>query len=365
MKKPLRVLHAVVNMNRGGAETLLMNLYRNIDRSVIQFDFLTCKEGSYDEEIRSLGGAIYRIPYVTDVGHFKYIKALDDFFSAQKQYKIVHAHMDKMSGFILRAARKAGIPYRLAHSHNTESEGSLVTKGYKWYAGNYISFHASHYIACSRKASNWLFGKKSDKAMILKNAIDSNRFTYSKEIESQIRQGLCIRSGAFVAGHVGRFCQQKNHLFLIDVFNELTKIRPDAYLILVGDGPLKGEVEEKVKVLGLENKIFFLGIREDVANILQSMDVLIFPSFHEGLPLTLIEAQGAGVPCLISDVISKESDIGANLITYENLNRSKKVWALRALLMVQDKETKSQFIQSSGYDITSTATQLEAFYQEI
>lgn len=247
MGTPLRVLHVVVNMNRGGAETLIMNLYRNIDRSKVQFDFLTCKEGVFDEEIVKLGGKVHRISYVTDVGHRGYIKALNTFFSSHPQYKIVHSHMDKMSGLVLRSAKKARVPVRIAHSHNTSSEGGATAKIYKWYAGKSIGTCATHLLACSNAAARWLFADKADTAKILKNGIDCDRFLFRPEIRKQVRKELQIEQEAFVIGHVGRFAYQKNHTYLIDLFAQLTQFRPNSILLLAGEGPLRLEMEKKGK----------------------------------------------------------------------------------------------------------------------
>ena len=200
MGGPIRILHVVVNMNRGGAETLIMNLYRNMDRSKVQFDFLTCREGAFDEEIAAMGGRIHRIPYVTDVGHFGYVKALDAFFTSHPEYKIVHSHMDKMSGLVLRSAKKAGIPIRIAHSHNTSSEGGTATKVYKSYAGKFILPNASHLLACSNLAANWLFEKKANQARILKNGIDCDQFAFSAEVRKQVREELKLLAWQFCNG---------------------------------------------------------------------------------------------------------------------------------------------------------------------
>lgn len=167
MGSPLRILHVVVNMNRGGAETLLMNLYRNIDRTKIQFDFLTCKPGVFDDEIIELGGKIQRISYISDVGHFRYMKELETFFVNNNYYSIVHCHMDKMSGLVLKAANKAGVPTRISHSHNTQSEGSLVAKLYKWYAGQSIFLNSTNFFACSGEAAKWLFPKSVGKSILI------------------------------------------------------------------------------------------------------------------------------------------------------------------------------------------------------
>ncbi|HGH7173391.1 TPA: glycosyltransferase family 1 protein [Bacillus wiedmannii] len=365
MDHPLRILHVVVNMNRGGAETLLMNLYRNLDRSKIQFDFLTCKEGIFDEEIVALGGRVHRIPYITNVGHTRYMKALDKFFSSYQEYKIVHSHMDKMSGFVLRSAKKAGILIRIAHSHNTRSEGGLAAKAYKWYAGKSILTCATHLLACSNAAARWLFADEANIAKILKNGIECDKFVFSPEIRWQVRQELQLHQDTFVVGHVGRFAHQKNHSFLIDIFVQVIKYKPNSILILVGDGPLRLELEKKIRDLNLQNNIRLLGVRSDIERILQAFDVFVFPSHHEGLPVTLIEAQGAGLPCIISDAITKEVDLNTGLTGFQSINSFPVVWAKEILKVNNRIQNAQELVKKGGYDIRESATWIENFYLNI
>lgn len=365
MDHPLRVLHVVVNMNRGGAETLLMNLYRNLDRSKIQFDFLTCKKGIFDEEIVALGGRVHRIPYITNVGHTGYMKALDKFFSSYQEYKIVHSHMDKMSGFVLRSAKKAGILIRIAHSHNTRSEGGLAAKAYKWYAGKSILTCATHLLACSNAAARWLFAEEANAAKILKNGIECDKFVFSPEIRWQVRQELQLHQDTFVVGHVGRFAHQKNHSFLVDIFVQLIKYKPNSVLLLVGDGPLRLELEKKIRGLNLQNNIMFLGVRSDIERILQAFDVFVFPSYHEGLPVTLIEAQGAGLPCIISDAITKEVDLNTGLTDFQSINSFPAVWAKKILKVNNRMKNAQELVKKRGYDITESAMWIENFYLNI
>lgn len=362
MDLPVRVLHVVVNMNRGGAETLIMNLYRNIDRTKIQFDFLTCKKGIFDEEIESLDGRLHRIPYITEGGPFKYNKALENFFKTHPEYKIVHSHLDKMSGLVLHSAKRAGVPIRIAHSHNTRSEGNLLAKGIKWFAGNLILQKATDYLACSKAASQWLFKQRSNQTFILKNSIDLHTFKSTLGIREKIREQYNIKKDHFVIGHVGRFCHQKNHDFLIDIFFNVLRINPDAILVLVGEGPLKDKVRRKAANMGLLNNVLFLGIKENIQEILQAFDCMVFPSHHEGLPVTLIEAQSVGLPCLISDRITNEVDVEANLIKYESLEKAPVIWALKALLLDGSIKDTSSFIRNHGYDIEKTAIWLQTFY---
>lgn len=349
-------------MNRGGAETLIMNLYRNIDRTKVQFDFLTCKEGAFDIEIIKMGGKIHRIPYITDVGHFKYVKSLKTFFLNHPEYKIVHSHMDKMSGFVLREAKKANIPVRIAHSHSTKNEGGLAANCYKWYAGSFLTNHASHFFACSQDAAKWLYGSQLKKTIIIKNGIDCNQFRYSAELRKEVRKELKLTNENFVVGHVGRFSKPKNHEFLIKIFSEISKKNPHARLILVGDGPLKLHFEEKIKNIGLLDKVQFLGVRNDVHKLLQAFDVMVFPSIYEGLPVTLIEAQAAGVPCIVSDVITKEVDMGCELLNFLSLENSSQVWAGEVLKSNISRKDVVDSIEDKGYDIQTSASLLQTFY---
>lgn len=361
---PVRILHAVVNMNRGGAETLLMNLYRNIDRTKVQFDFLTCKAGTFDEEIEALGGRIHRIPYVTDVGHSAYIKSLNRFFRSHPEYKIIHSHMDKMSGFILRAAKKAGIPTRIAHSHNTSSEGGMAAKLYKWVAGKFVKPCATHFLACSNRAANWLFAEKEKQAIILKNGIESDKFSFSTDVRRQVRQEMQLAEESIVIGHVGRFCHQKNHSYLLEIFSQLNREMPNTVLVLAGDGPLRSEIEKKTRELNLTDKVRFLGVRSDVNQLLQGLDLFVFPSWHEGLPVTLIEAQGAGLPCIVSDVITREVDLGMNRVDFLPLGETK-IWVEKMKQVIASdlsREIPVSSLSSKGYDIKNTAVWTEGFY---
>ncbi|ASN06000.1 glycosyltransferase family 1 protein [Virgibacillus necropolis] len=364
MGNPLRILHVVVNMNRGGAETLIMNLYRNMDRSKVQFDFLTCKKGVFDSEIVAMGGKIHRIPYITEVGHSGYIKELDKFLLTNKSYQIVHAHMDKMSGFVLRSARKANIPIRIAHSHNTRSEGGFATKIYKWYAGNNIKPNATHFYACSHAAAKWLYGESTLGTFILKNGIVTDKFQYAASTREQIRKELKIDKDTLILGHVGRFSHQKNHLFLLDIFKRVNKKLPNSQLLLVGDGSLRNKIIEKINYLNLEDNVQLLGVREDVDGILQAFDLFIFPSLHEGLPVTLIEAQGTGLPCLISNTITEEVDMGVGMVHALPLT-DRTIWTEKIIKLAKLDRSRiiaRDALSEKGYDIRKTAGLAQTSY---
>ncbi|MDR7000599.1 glycosyltransferase family 1 protein [Neobacillus niacini] len=364
MGSPLRVLHVVVNMNRGGAETLLMNLYRNIDREKVQFDFLTCKKGVFDAEIEKLGGKIHRIPYISEVGHFRYIKELKNFFTENNDYKIVHSHMDKMSGLVLREANRAGIPIRISHSHNTSSEGGIVAKMYKWYAGKWILPNATNLFACSKTAAEWLFKNNAIPIQIIKNGIECEKFSFSQVTREEVRRELNIKNNQLVLGHVGRFNHQKNHAFLIHLFEKHHKINPDSVLLLIGDGPLHLNIQKQVEELKIVDHVKFLGIRNDIHRLLQSFDLFIFPSLHEGLPVSLIEAQAAGLKCLISENISHEVDMGNNLVEFLPIN-DENIWVQKITNKKGNRNNSINTLVKHGYEIKDTAVNIEKFYLNI
>ncbi|MNZ76275.1 putative glycosyltransferase EpsF [compost metagenome] len=363
MGSPIRVLHAVVNMNRGGAETLLMNLYRHIDRTKVQFDFLTCKPGVFDDEIQRLGGVIHRIPHITESGHRGFVQSLHQFFQSNSSYRAVHSHMDKMSGLVLHAAKKASIPIRIAHSHNTRSEGSFLARVYKWYAGLHIKTSATNHVACSNAAARWLFGGKASSALILQNGIACEQFAFSEPVRSELRSELGLSDDTLAIGHVGRFAHQKNHMQLLELFKDVERRRKNSLLLLAGEGPLRKAVERQAEQLGIADKVRFLGVRSDIDCLLQAFDVFVFPSHHEGLPVTLIEAQGAGLPCIISDQITREVDLGIGLVDFFPLKEQ--AIGVNQILAAADKSSRvipADALARKGYDIKQTAKMAAHYY---
>ena len=368
IKQPVRILHVVSVMNPGGIETLLINVHRKIDRSKIQFDFLVQREqvGLYEPEILALGGRIYRVSYLTKVGPWKYMRLLEMFFKSHPEYQIVHSHMNTVSGLILQAAEKAGVPVRIAHSHTVNPQSGLAETLFKnYYCRPKIPHFATHFFACSQDAGRWLFGEKlaATRLEIVRNGIDTDRFGYNEQTRLEMRKQLGLKNDAFVVGHVGRFHPVKNHAFLLDIFFELHKQKPEATLLLVGDGETKPEIERNVQKMELTGAIRFLGIRNDVDKLLQAMDVFVFPSLYEGLPMVLVEAQAAGLPCIISDVIPLEVDINNTLITRLSLSQKASQWATAVLnAFPHVRQGMSAEIIHKGYDIQQTSDELQAFY---
>ena len=351
-----RILQVVTYMGRGGIESMLMNHYRHIDRRIIQFDFLVHRDfrADFDDEIEALGGHIYRIPPMNPASG-SYRKALADFFR-NHPYRVVHCHLNYMSGVVLAAAKKAGVPVRIAHSH-TASMNPGWKQAVRQIAKYLIPFTATTMLACSQNAGRAVYGNHHFSLMA--NAIDAQKYRYCEARREQIRKNLAL-GDAFTVMHVGRFSYPKNHMFLLDAFAQLLKIKPDAKLILVGDGELRAEVEEKAAQLP-QGSVLLLGTRGDIADLLQAADVFIFPSRFEGMPVTMIEAQAAGVPCIKSDTVTDEC-IVTGLVTSLPIT-DPALWA-KEIVKKQDASHHDQFaaIQASGYDISTAAEKLVQFY---
>ena len=358
----IRVLEIVTDMRRGGLETMLMNYYRHIDRDLVQFDFLVHRDfrADYDDEIESLGGKIYRLPRLVPWSP-SYHKALDKFFAEHTEYRIVHVHQDCLSSVILKAAEKRGIPVRIAHSHNSNQDKNLKYF-VKLYYRRQIPQYATHLFSCGQAAGEWMF--QGAPFEILNNAIDARQYQFDPTRARQKRLELGIPEGGFVMGHVGRFSPQKNHDFLLDIFAEVHRQQKNAFLLLVGDGSLRLDVEKKVHSLELNSNVIFTGVRNDVPDLMQAMDVFVFPSLYEGLPVTMIEAQAAGLPCFISDKVPLECKI-TDLVTQIPLQAPAEQWAEQILSAhhLERKDTYSQ-IAAAGFDIVERAEWLQNFYLE-
>lgn len=359
----IRVLHVVTKMDAAGIETLIMNWYRNINRKKIQFDFLVHREdeGFYDKEILKLGGRIYRVPSINPFHHRKYINSLNDFFKRHKEYSIVHSHLNTYSMWPLRAAKKAGIPIRISHSHISNVPFDHKTL-FRMYTKSKLTNYTTNNFACSMAAGKWLFGN-SEKITVINNAIDAEKYLFDKEIRMKIRKEMNIENN-LVIGHVGRFAEQKNHNFLLDVFYEVHQINPNSKLILTGDGPLRSKIEGKIKKLNLENNVILTGVISDVNEIMQAFDIFILPSFYEGLGIVAIEAQAAGLPTIVSDTTPKEVFITDNISSL-SLDKTPKEWAQYILSYKRNRTWNAhQNIIEAGFDIYEETRKIEKFYIE-
>lgn len=310
MNYPVRILHVVGGMGPGGLETMIMNWYRKLDKSKFQFDFLVHHKEKcfYDDEIESLGGRIHHLSLANDHNFIKYWFDLKRFFNTHKEYQIVHGHHSNFGVFYLSAAKQAGVPWRISHSHIASY--SKTIRGVIFYLlSRLFKVNANVYYACSELAGDYMYAKRN--YMVINNGIDTNRFRFNNSDREKVRKQYGF-DDSFVVCHVGRFFDQKNHSFLIDVFQEFQKRQSNSYLLLIGVGPLQEFIRNKVKKLGLDGRVLFLNEQRDVPSFLSASDMFLFPSLYEGLPLTLVEAQTSGLPILCSDTISTEARINKN-----------------------------------------------------
>ncbi len=363
-QEPIRVAQIMGKWLGGGVESVVMNYYRHIDKNKVQFDFICDNDSTCipKEEIEKLGGKVILIPQYQKI--FKYHKELKRVLKEGK-YKIVHSHINALSVFSLWAAKSAKVPVRIAHSHSTSNKKEWKKTLLKSALRPFSKVFATDYFCCSELAGRWLFGNKTydqGKVYLLNNAIDVDKFKYDENIRKEKRNELKIKDNQFVIGHIGRFVKQKNHDFLIDIFNEIYKQNKDTILLLAGEGPLKEEIENKVKKLGLEKNVMFLGQRNDANELYQAMDVFLFPSLYEGLGMVLIEAQCSNLLCVASTEVPSIAKI-TNDVFFISLNQTAKVWADEIMLYKKtERNDSTKMVSSSGYNINKEIKKLEEEY---
>lgn len=353
----IRVLQCVNDMHRAGLETMLMNYYRNIDRSEIQFDFLTHRpnKSDYDDEIESLGGKVYYAPRLYPQNYKAYFKYMKEFYAMHPEYKIVHSHIDSMSYLPLLAAKKAGIPVRIAHSHNTS-----IDKDFKYVLKQYFRFKltgvATHFCTCGKAAGEFLFPGKE--CVFIPNAIEPAKFKFDDKVRTTVRNKFGWDDN-FVLGHVGRLSYQKNHKYLLNIFKELVSVEPKAILVLIGTGEKEVEIRKLVEKYNLTDKVIFLGNRSDVNILYQAMDVFVMPSHFEGVPVVGIEAQFSGIPCIFSDNVPEEVKFNDN-VAFLPLKKDVSEWVDYVLKL---KNVDRQIdIKNSIYDIHKSKDILTKYY---
>lgn len=373
MSEPIRVLNIVGLMSPGGIETLIMNIYRNIDREKVQFDFLTHKgiDGVFDEEIKSLGGEIYKMPKLREGSKtyygkiFEYRRELKKFFLEHQEFHILHCHMTNTAAIYVPIAKKYGsVKCVIAHSHLTQARPGLAGKVTDILHRS-IPKLATDYFACSEMAASWIYPKElidSGKVKIIKNGVDPKKFYFNESEREQIRSELGF-TGKFVIGNVSRFKTEKNHIFQIEIFSELKKIIPNAELLLIGEGELMPTIKEKVNNFGLNDYVHFLGVRSDIPQLMLAMDAFLLPSLYEGLPVVGVEAQASGLPVFTSTGVTEEVDITGNVV-FTELSEGAEKWAKRISNYMKDyhRHDMYDYIHGNGYDITETARWLQDFY---
>lgn len=360
--KNVKILIFGMSSFPGGIESFIMNYYRNIDRDMIQFDFISDTSAvAYEEEIKKLGGKIFKIRgwRKNPVLHYRDIKKV----LIEGNYDIVHLNVLSAANIIpFLVARNAKIKRIIAHSHNSSAPKDVIKLILHNVNKKFIRYLATDFFACSNIAGEWLFGKECSGLVIIPNAIDIKQYAFDTSIRESIRNDLGI-NGKIVLGHIGRFAMQKNHNFLLDIFHEVHLKEPNSILLLAGDGELFNDIKKKVSTLGLDDSVKFLGRCSKTSDLYQAFDLFLLPSLFEGLPVVAVEAQASGLPCVFSDTISREVDL-SSMVKFVSLNAPVSTWADTILehSKLGNREEGYLKLKKSGYDISDAARNLQKIY---
>lgn len=359
----VRVLHFIPAFSMGGMESLIMSLYRNIDKEKVQFDFLveTQEDIKLFSEIKSLGGNVYRINNVNKYNPIDYIFKIDKFFKKNAQnFSILHCHNYERGPIVSYFAKKYGIKHRIFHAH-TNSINDVRFKQLKRVLMRITNSLSTHFLASSKEAGNFYFSKDNKEFIVFKNSIDVKHFLFNETTRLKLKNDLNL-SNDFIIGHTGRFTHAKNHKRIIEIFKKLNNKVPNSKLLLIGDGPLRGELESLINKYSLSNSVIMTGIKDNINDYLQVMDVFLLPSFFEGFCISLLEAQASGLPCVVSNSIPSEV-ILTNLVEKLDLNESDAIWVDK----IKSKESflrenQSNIIINNGYDTKENSEKLQDFY---
>lgn len=357
----VRILQMIGSLNVGGSQTMILNLYRNIDRDKIQFDFVLDHpdERYFAADAEALGARIYSLPGFTGFNAHEVKKAWDAFLTEHPEHKVLHSHVRSYASLYLPVAKKHGLR-TIIHSHNT-SNGSGISSLVKHLMQKPLRDQADVLMACSREAGEWLFGKEACARVIISSSrtpLIPGVSRLPESVREKYRAELGL-TNKLVIGHVGRFQPAKNQSFLLDIFSLVHERRPDSALLFVGDGDLRAQCEEKAAALGLTDSVIFTGNRSDVPELLQTMDVFAFPSVWEGLPVTLIEAQAAGLPCYVSSNVSGDADVSP-LIEHLPIDDAA-IWADK-LLNAPPRRDVTEYIVRAGFDARTSAEKMTELY---
>lgn len=365
----IRILHSVSNMDRAGIETMLMNYYRHIDRGQIQFDFLCnkTKPGAYDDEIESMGGRIFHTPGLNPAKYPKYLAYMKKLFSDHQEYQIIEAHNGALGVYALHAAKVNHIPVRIFHAH-----GASITRDWKLpiklFCKSRLKANINHNFTCGVAAAKCYFGEQTVKAgnyELIPNAIEVERFTFNPTFREHLRNQFNL-NGKHIIGHVGRFMTQKNHAFLLEIFKAYLAEDNQAYLVLLGDGELMDMMKEKVKDLGIQDSVLFVGNVSNANEWYSAFDVFVLPSIWEGLPVVGVEAQAADLPCIFSDGVTKEIGL-SDKARFVSLTAPISDWchALKVALYLDERGDNSALLREKNYDIKTEAAKLQRRYLEL
>lgn len=362
--KKIKVLHIFRNLEMGGAQKLIIDIYKNINRDKIEFDFLVSEQGDYDNELISMRCKIYKIPYLTKVGQIKYKKELKNFFSSHKEYNIIHSHIDQVSGIIMEAAKESNVRYRVAHSHNTKNSNGVLGKIYKKYLQSKIIKYANRYIGCSKEACKWLFKDKHEQALVLNNGINIEKFKFTEEHREEIRNKFNISPDSVLIGNVGRLTKQKNQKFLLKIFKKYLKINTNAYLMIVGEGKLKKQLEKEAK--NIKENVIFVNNTKDINKFYSAFDVMVLTSKYEGFGITYTESRAANLKCIVPKHLRKilKPIDNNNEVKYISIKAKKTVWADTIQKITKsNRNIENNYILE--YDIKEISKTLEKYYLEM
>ncbi|MCG7406101.1 glycosyltransferase family 1 protein [Paenibacillus sp. ACRRX] len=364
---PKRVLQVIPSTGYGGISSMLMNIYRCVDRDTLQFDFAAFNQGPLHDEIADMGGRIFYFDYIKKQGIFSYMRAFKNLIQEHGPYQAVHVHNGYKGGFALMAARQAGIDIRVCHIHTSNVEQAWQRAIVPLLKTAAI-INATDLLACGQEAGSFMYGRRPFD--VLTNAINSSSYAFRTQSDrSRMRKELGIPTDCLVIGHVGRLSEVKNHFFMIDIADWLKRQHPELcfWFVFTGDGPLKYDLEQAIISKGLDQHFIFTGLRSDIPELLQAFDVYLFPSLFEGLPVSLLEAQASGLPCLVSAGVPNEADIGAGLVRFMDLAEGSANWAAALLEWSargrgEPHESELRLIDK-GYSIQENVRKLLHIYQ--
>ncbi|MBW3081515.1 glycosyltransferase [Bifidobacterium saguinibicoloris] len=372
---PIRILQWGMSPVYGGTETFIMNLYRHIDREKVQFDFLIDHASpplAAEDEILSLGGHIYRVMYTRSERPFGVGKTLLGFYRSSPEIAGVHMHVNNPYATPLAVAKQADIPLRILHSHNGDTLDFVserpLTQRLKSVIRNTIAHHdintaVTDFFACSDVAAKFMFPGKPYRW--IRNGIDTEHFAFDASMREKVRAELGIGTDTTVIGYCGRLAEQKNLLFLVDVFAEYQQRHSDSLLVVVGDGDLHDQIVQRAAERGLADRVRLLGDHKDVAPYYQAMDAFVLPSLYEGFPIVLQEAQCSGLPCLASTNMTATADT-VELVRFRDLDDGAEAWAdeLRGMIVSTPRTDHSEQLRAAGFDMADVAREMERFYLE-
>ena len=370
--KRINVLVLITAMDRAGAETMMMNYLRHIDRNKIHMDFVLNREyeSDYEKEIKELGSKVYHLSPIYPNTVREYKKEFKKFLKEHPNYDVIHSNLEERSAYPLAIAKKAGIDLRIVHAHSNLKHVDIKYI-FRLYLRKKLRGKYTHSFACSRGTAKWLFGDDK-KTIIVRNAIDTGEFKYDENLRKKAREELRIEDDTILIGHVGRFSYEKNHKYLLRTFAEVNKMKPNSRLVLIGGGKnrselrLKDEIIKTIEELNLQDKVIMLGVRDDMPYIMQAIDIFALPSLSEGFPLTLMEAQSLGLKCIVSDNVPKECNVTGE-VKYLSANTppDEAAWEL---LLLKDKKVDpiemNRKVKAAGYDIKTNAMWLERVYSK-